>query len=106
VFGSTISDADEELFALTRVLGRGRGRATTTGTDVAVWGRGELSAVKASSVRRKSAASRGVGAAGVDGLADKVDGMLWNAHHHFLKKIRLLLTWEQLRDYRRWQEKS
>jgi hypothetical protein len=116
VFGSRISDAGEELFALARVLGRGRGRAATAGADVAVWGSdasgvlrirsaSELSAVKALSVRGKSAASR-VGAAGVEGLADKVDAILWNAHHHFLKKIRLLLTWEQLWDYRRWQEKN
>ena len=95
------SDEDDELFALTRGLGRGRGRAATTGTDVAVWGRGELSAVKVSSVLRKSAASRGVDAAGVEGSADKVDGMLWNAHHCFLNKTCLLLTWEQLCDYLR-----
>ena len=33
------SDAGDELFALTQGFGRGRGRAATTGTDVAVWGR-------------------------------------------------------------------
>lgn len=85
--GTEISDAGEELFALARVLGRGRGRAATTGADVAVWG-SEPSVLKALSVGGGSVAPRRVAAAAarVGGLADTIDGMLWDAHHRFLKK--------------------
>jgi len=75
--GPEISDAGGELFALARVLGRGRGRVATTGADVAVWG-SKLSVLEALSVGRGSVASRRVAAAAarVGGSADMTDGML------------------------------